>query len=280
MRWVYNTPLASPFLHFGGRTEESATARILVRLVILLPLASLTHAQTATGLISGAVTDPSKALVSGAKVVALENQTHSARRTTTNSDGFYSLSQLQPGNYDVSVEAAGFATYVAQVEVNVGARITVDVGLSLAAVRTNTTVVASGGVQVETQTPMLSEIVNSQQITQLPTLTRNPYDLVLLAGDISPGDPAGRGVGVAINGQRAASTDVMLDGAENTDVFMSEVAIAVPLDSVREFRLSQSTFTAEYGRASGGMVDVETRSGTNDFHGKVRRLCRTCIRRS
>jgi hypothetical protein len=268
MTQVYNVGASEPLRSHWGRIRRIvATAKVFVRLVLLLPLASAIQAQTGTGLISGVVTDPSKAVVSAAKVVALENHTHSARNTTTNRDGFYSLSQLQPGDYDVSVEAAGFATYITHVEINVGARITVDVVLSLAALQTNTTVLASGGVQVETQTQMLSEVVNSQQITQLPTLTRNPYDLVLLAGNISPGDA--RGVGVAINGQRSASTDIMLDGAENTDVFMSDVGIPVPLDSVREFRLSQSTFTAEYGRASGGMVDVETRSGTNEVHGSV-----------
>lgn len=244
-------------------------AKRLWWLLFVFSLANTIQAQTGTGLICGTVNDPSHAVVSGARVVALEIHTQSTRSTTTNKDGFYSLSQLQPGNYDVSVEAARFATYIAHTEINVGARITVDVVLSLAAVRANIAVIASGGVQVETQTPMLSEVVNDQQITQLPTLTRNPYDLVLLAGIISPGDPAGRGVGVAINGQRAASTDVMLDGGENTDVFMSEVGLAVPLDSVKEFRLSEGTFTAEYGRASGGMVDVETRSGTNAFHGSV-----------
>ncbi|HTR26863.1 MAG TPA: carboxypeptidase regulatory-like domain-containing protein [Terriglobales bacterium] len=244
-------------------------AKSLSWLLLVFSLANTIEAQTGTGLICGTVNDPSHAVVSGAKVVALEIHTQSTRSTTTNKDGFYSLSQLQPGDYDVSVEAAGFATYIAHTEINVGARITVDVLLSLAAVQANMAVIASGGVQVETQTPMLSEVVNDQQITQLPTLTRNPYDLVLLAGIISPGDPAGRGVGVAINGQRSASTDVMLDGGENTDVFMSEVGLAVPLDSVKEFRLSEGTFTAEYGRASGGMVDVETRSGTNAFHGSV-----------
>jgi hypothetical protein len=240
----------------------------LLLLAFCLSVASAIHAQTGIGLVSGTVTDPSHAVLVGAKVVALEIHTRSARVTTTNSEGFYGFSQLQPGDYEVSVEATGFARFVARLQVSVGARTTVDAVLSLANVQTSTTI-AESSAQVETQTPTLSEVVSNQQITQLPTLTRNPYDLVLLAGNVSPGDPAGRGVGVAINGQRAASTDITLDGGENTDVFQASVGLAVPLDSVNEFRLSQSTFTAEYGRASGGVVDVETRSGTNQFHGSA-----------
>jgi hypothetical protein len=244
-------------------------ARIPAWLFFSLCLASAIHAQTGSGLISGSVSDPSGAIVANAKVLALEIHTSSARSTTTNEYGFYSFSELQPGDYDLTVEVTGFARFVARAQVSVGSRITIDPALSLSSVRTATTVVGEGGVQVETQTQMLSEVVNGLQITELPTLTRNPYDLVNLAGNTSPGDPSGRGVGVAINGQRAASTSIMLDGAENTDLFQALVGVSVPLDSVREFRLSESTFTAEYGRAAGGMVDVETRSGTNQFHGSV-----------
>ena len=241
----------------------------VVGFLLFLSLSIALYAQSGSGLISGTVTDPSRAIVAKASVLALEIHTSSARSTITNEHGFYSFSELQPGDYDLSVEAPGFALFVVRAHVSVGSRISIDPVLSLSPVQNITTVVGEGGVQVETQTQMLSEVVNGLQITELPTLTRNPYDLVALAGNISPGDPAGRGVGAAINGQRAASTNINLDGAENTNSYFSTIAQAVPLDSVREFRLSQSTFTAEYGRASGGMVDVETRSGTNNFHGSV-----------
>jgi carboxypeptidase family protein len=137
-----------------------------------------------------------------AKVRALEINTRSAQVTTTNDVGFYSFSQLKPGDYEVSVEIPAFARFASRVRVSVGTLTTVDAVLSLAQVDTNTTVIGDGGVQVETQSRMLSDVVNSQQILQSPTLRRNPCDLVSLAGNISPGDPGGRGVGVAINGQR------------------------------------------------------------------------------
>ncbi len=102
-------------------------------------------------------------------------------------------------------------------------------------------------------------------------LTRNPYDLVATSGNVSDGDAgqAGRGVGFAINGQRSAGTDILLDGGENVDLFTASVGQSVPLDSVAEFRISTSNFTAEYGRASGGVVNVTTKSGTNQFHGSL-----------
>ena len=109
-------------------------------------------------------------------------------------------------------------------------------------------------MQVETQTQTLSQVVTGKQVTELPTLTRNPYDLVAITGNISTEDPTGRGVRVAINGQRAASTNVTLDGGENMDVFAANVGQSVPLDSVQEFRLSSNATCGEWARLwrSGG----------------------------
>ena len=254
-----------------GRERLAPVSSVLRSLVFLLLVGwpTLDSAQTASGLISGTVADPSRAIVPGAKVVAFEIHTGSYRSATTNADGFYSFSDLHTGDYDVSIEISGFARYVARVEVSVGSRITLDPILSVQPVRTQSVVLAEGGVQVETQTQMISEVINRQQITELPTENRNPYFLIGLAGNLSPSDTTGQGVGVAINGLRAASTAITLDGAGNMDSYTASVGMAVPLESVQEFRVSESTFTAEYGRASGGVVEVETRSGTNQFHGTI-----------
>src|SRR5262249_18830623 len=111
-----------------------------------------------------------------------------------------------------------------------------------------------------------------KQITELPTLTRNPYDFVSLSGNVGSdpgGSTGGRGVGFSINGQRASSTNILLDGGENVDYFGAGVGQSVPLDSIQEFRIVTSDFTAEYGRASGGVVNLATKSGTNSFHGTL-----------
>src|SRR4029434_1584704 len=107
------------------------------------------------------------------------------------------------------------------------------------------------------------------------TLTRNPYDLIGLANNVSNDDPgpavpgvgvSGRGVGYNINGLRAASTNVLLDGVDNNNVYYASLGQNIPLDAVGEFRVITSNFSAEYGRAAGGIINVVTRSRSNEFH--------------
>lgn len=219
--------------------------------------------QAETGQISGRVLDPNGAVVAGATVTVKSVGTGAERTTTTTDEGFYTVTNLQPGLYDITVQAPGFNPTTQRTQVTVGARNTVDFTLAVAAVSGGTVeVVAGSGLEVNTQTQELSTVVSENQIRQLPTVTRNPYDLVTLAGNISTTDPSGRGVGVAINGQRAASTNILLDGVENVDQ-------SIPLDAVQEFRVVTGSFTPEYGRASGGVVNVATKSGTNEFHGTL-----------
>ena len=112
----------------------------------------------------------------------------------------------------------------------------------------------------------------------LPSLTRNPYDFVVLSGNVSNGDNTTdsfnsgqnlytRGVGYAINGQRESGTEILLDGVENISVFSNMVGEQIPVDSVQEYSIITNNFSAEYGRASGGVVNLTTKSGTNTFHG-------------
>src|SRR5262249_9367249 len=124
----------------------------------------------------------------------------------------------------------------------------------------------------------LSQVINTQQMEQLPSLTRNPYDFVAVAGNVSSGDrtaamgdqnTTGRGVGFALNGQRESGTEVLLDGVENLDLFTASLGEQVPLDSVQEFRVITNNFDAQYGRAAGGVVNVSTKSGTNALHGSA-----------
>jgi hypothetical protein len=227
-------------------------------------------AQAETGTITGTVTDQSGAVVSDANVTVTGTNTGSNRTTKTTSSGLYTVSNLQPGTYDINITRTGFATFRQRVNVTVGSRISTDAKLSAAGASTEVEVVAGSIAEVNTESPALSQVVNSTAIVELPTITRNPYDLVATAGNVSQ-DPNGatkdRGAGVAINGQRSASTDILLDGGENVDTFSASVGQNVPLDSVQEFRVMTNNFTAEYGRASGGVVNVATRSGTNAFHG-------------
>ncbi len=110
-------------------------------------------------------------------------------------------------------------------------------------------------------------MVNERELRELPNLTRNPYQFVALSGNVSDAGMGTRGAGVAINGQREASTNILLDGAANNDEFGGNIGQQIPLDAVQEFSVLTANFTAEYGRASGGIVNVVTKSGSNSFHG-------------
>src|SRR5262245_49844604 len=256
----------------GQRKLARLTVIGLLLAASLSALVTLTaQAQTETGQISGKVTDQNGALVSNASVTIKSASTGAIRSATTGAEGFFVVTNLQPGLYDVIVKSTGFSDKIAQVNVTVGAKISIDVSLAVTAIAAGVVdVVASGGVEVNTAHQELSSVVSGKQITELPTITRNPYDLVVISGNNAT-DPNGatmnRGVGAAINGQRAASTNILLDGADNNNLFSASVGQSVPLDSVQEFRVITSNFSAEYGRASGGIVNVATKSGSNSFHG-------------
>lgn len=250
-------------------------ASIFSAFILSLLVSVLAFGQAETGQVTGTVTDPSGAVVTNAKVTLTNNGTGQTRTAQTSSNGIYTFTNLEPGNYTVTAEGSGFAPFKRTVDVTVGGRHTIDAKLAVAGGATTTVeVVAQGGAQVNTTDQQLSQVVNQAQINQLPTLDRNPYSLVQIAGNVQA-DPTTtasntpRGVGVSVNGQRSASTSILLDGGENVDTFTAALGQTVPLDSVQEFRVITSNYTAEYGRASGGVVNVATRSGTNAFHGSL-----------
>jgi outer membrane receptor protein involved in Fe transport len=166
----------------------------------------------------------------------------------------------------------------------------VDARLTLGSTATTVEVSAEfGGTQANTQSQELSQIINSTQVSQMPSLTRNAYDFVALAGNVSAGDSTNsgdsrgvsggssgnsqnattRGVGFNVNGQRSSGTEILLDGVENISVFTDGIGVYVPIDATQEFRVQTSNFEPQYGRASGGIINVTTKSGTNAFHGNV-----------
>ncbi|HSB10324.1 MAG TPA: TonB-dependent receptor [Blastocatellia bacterium] len=259
-------------MKFNRRTLQQATA-ILMAAFLMLSFGAVALAQTETGQITVKATDPQGAVVGGATVSVKSTTTAVARTATTNEEGIAIITALQPGLYEVTVNGAGFAPYKQQANVTVGAKLNIEASLSATAKGETVTVVAGeSGVEVNTQTQELSDVISQKQLVELPTITRNPYDLVAISGNVSSGDPNNmtmRGTGFAINGQRSASTNILLDGGENVDAFVAGVGQSVPLDGVQEFRVITSSFSAEYGRASGGIVNVATKAGSNSFHGSL-----------
>jgi hypothetical protein len=241
-------------------------------------------AQVETGQITGTVLDQSDAAVPGASIAVKNLGTNSVRNAVSSSTGTYLVTGLEPAVYEVTVAAGAFKSYTAKVEVTVGSRVTLDAKLSVSATTTEVDVIGEGGAQINTQTQELSQVVSAEQVQQLPSLTRNPYDFVAIAGNISNGDGSNsgsstgavdtnsqnsttRGVGFNINGQRSTGTEILLDGVENISVFSDGIGIFIPVDAMQEFRVSTSDYEAQFGRASGGIVSVTTKSGSNAFHG-------------
>jgi len=256
------------------------TLKISFLLVLASLLTTLAFGQAEAGSIAGTVRDSSGAVIAGATVKAKSATTGAERSTLTGSIGQYNIPGLTPGFYDVTITSGSFAAYKTRAEVTVGGLTTIEAQLVVGKESTTVEVVAGGAAQVNTQTQELSQLIDTQQVSQLPSLTRNPYDFVAVSGNVSSGDNttnssnssqslSSRGVGFAINGQRESGTEILLDGVENVSVFSVAVGAQIPVDAVQEFSVITNNYAAEYGRASGGVVNLTTKSGTNSFHGSA-----------
>jgi len=245
-----------------------------------------TWSQGEAGQIAGTVSDKTGAVIPGASVTAKSVTTGAVRTVTTGPNGGYVIPAIEPGFYDITVTSGSFAPFTVRAEVTVGGKVTVDAQLALSATTTVVEVVGAGGATVNTQTQELSQLVDSTQMANLPSLNRNPYDFVVLSGNVSNGDETSnggapnslitvgqnltaRGVGYSINGQRETGTEILLDGVENVGIFTDNAGQAVPADSIQEFSILTNSFSEEYGRASGGVVSVNSKSGSNDIHGSA-----------
>ena len=253
---------------------------LLVLFALILGFSGAASAQVNTGSISGTVQDTTGATIVGATVAAQNAATGEQHSAVSGSIGQYTLLGLPTGTYKLKVSQPGFKTFEATVEVTVGTSVTVNPQLEVGAASSVIEVSATFGTETNTQTQELSQLVDPTQLAQLPSLNRNPYDFVILSGNVSNGDNtnadmnsnqnlSSRGVGYAINGQREAGTEILLDGVENIGVFTVVAGQTVPVDAIQEFNIITNNFGPEFGRASGGIVNVDTKSGTNDYHGSL-----------
>lgn len=254
--------------------------RLAVRFSLALALVALAAAyapawaQIETGRISGTVADTSGGVVPGVTVTAKSVNTGFTRETVSDTDGKYVIANVTPDTYEVTFMLTGFKPVGRRVTVTVGSEVAADVRLEVGAVTEAITVTAVQEA-IDTRTGEFKTTINARQIAELPTLTRNPYDLVALSGNVREVSPdeltlvggGGRGTGFSINGQRSSSTNILLDGGDNNYLFVASVGQEVPLDSVQEFSVITNNFSAQYGRATGGIVNVVTKSGTNRVSG-------------
>jgi Carboxypeptidase regulatory-like domain/TonB dependent receptor len=224
-------------------------------------------AQADLGSCSGVVTDVTGAVIPNAQVKLTNEATGAVRTVVTSSKGDYSVTELMPATYTVNISAPGFSSASHVLQVTVGSSNTVNVKLAVKGESTQITVTADDFAGVHLDKPEVAAVIQTDQIQSLPTLDRNPYNLVAFSGSLSS-DPTAtaRGVGFNIAGARSTSVDILLDGAENTDLYAVGVGQTVPMDATSEIRIVTSNSGAEYGRGSGA-VNVSTKSGTNGIHG-------------
>ncbi len=222
--------------------------------------------QSQNGSITGIVTDATGAVVASATVTVINVGTGGTRTANTDKAGVYDVEGLPPQDYKVTVSVPGFATVTTdKFNVSVGSANKINVKLSVQA-EAIIEVSANSLSGINLENAENSQVIDSEQVLELPTESRNPYDFASLSGFASSAGGE-RGVGVNLGGARSASTEILLDGLENTQLFSVGVAANIPVDAVQEFRVISSNYGPQYGRASGGVVNVVTKAGTNQFHG-------------
>src|SRR5882762_4089606 len=269
----------SPGLHLDPLRESRMKIRLVSKIVFVIALfsATLLHAQDSAS-VTGTVRDTSGANIANAQVAVTSTDRGINRETTTNSDGEYSVAALPPGSYDIIVTAQGFKKFQAKdVVLRVAAKVRVDVPLQVGAANTEVTVLGADVAQVETQSSDLTGTVTGKEITQLQLNGRNFTQLVTLIPGVSnqSGQDEGQvGIGgnvsFSINGGRTEYNNWELDGGDNMDNGSNNTLNVYPsLEAIAEFKVLTSNYGAQYGRNGSGTVEVETKSGTNGFHGNV-----------
>ncbi|HTC33438.1 MAG TPA: carboxypeptidase regulatory-like domain-containing protein [Bryobacteraceae bacterium] len=243
----------------------SATATMALSLL----LAPAAWAQDATGTIAGSITDASGALVAGAKVTVTNLDTRTTKQAVSNNQGFYQVLQLPIGHYEVSAEAAGFSKALTRpanpLEINQTLR--VDLSLEVGAATAQVTVEGKLG-NVETGNSTVGGTVTGEAIYELPLNGRNTMDLLATQPGVTITNSDSTAAGkYSIGGGRTDSITFLLDGGLNNDLLSNEQVVNPNPDAVAEFRVLESTYSAEYGRNAGGIVSIVSKSGTNQLHG-------------
>jgi hypothetical protein len=249
-----------------------------------LPLAAIVlcaaggFAQTNKGGLSGTVFDPSGAVVPGVPVVITNTGTNDEFRLVTSGTGSFSAPLLDPVEYRITVEAAGFKKIVLErVKVDTAITATVNVTLEPGDVSSELTITADAPmVNTESGTP--EQTITEREIVDMPLNNRSVLDLALtvagVAGVAGTEDPeldsgtiAAPGFNVSVNGGRMGSTAILADGARNTGVGLGRAVVTFSPDTVQEFTVQTSNFSAEYGQSGGGVINLSTKSGTNQYNG-------------
>ncbi|HJZ52608.1 MAG TPA: TonB-dependent receptor [Candidatus Acidoferrales bacterium] len=256
----------------------SARSALLAALVIALILACADSAfsQITVAQLNGSVRDESGAAVKSATLTLRETSTNASYATTSNDSGFYVIPNLPPGQYELTVTFTGFATLIDKgIVLTVGQTATVDVTLKVATQSEQVTVTTEVP-EIEPTKTEISQVINSQQIQDLPISGRQFTDFALLTAGVATGRTSLQSTitefettRISFAGMRDLSNMVTVDGADNVNTATGSQRSTPPQESVQEFRVVNNAFGAEYGRALGGIVNIVTKSGTNTLHGSI-----------
>jgi hypothetical protein len=240
-------------------------------------------AQGERATISGSVTDPTQAVVPGAAIVVRNLDTNVTSRTVSNQAGLFVVPALPPGRYEVSAEKPGFRPFrTTNIPLSVGLTATVNVVLEVGAVSEAVEVQATA-VQLEAQTSGLGKTVETRRVVELPLLGRDPRQLASLAPGVIPtrgqvgagGDAVGSAGNSRISGGLAMQNAILMDGGDSRGFTSGGQSYAFPIESVAEFKVETASYSSEFGRAGGGVINVASRSGTNEYHGSVYEFLRS-----
>jgi len=222
--------------------------------------------QGVSGTFRGAVTDPSGAVIAGATVTARNQATGLVQSATSDGAGSYILSHLPPGTYTLNVSKSGFKTLTrVDLVLNLDQQIELDLPLSIGATEESVTVTSSTPV-LQTHSVDTGQVIETREILDLPLAGRNFLDLVFLTPGVLHG-AGGNADNIAVNGQREFANSVVLNGIEVTGNRNNDSSITPSVDAMQEFKIVTSGYSAEFGRAAGGVVLLQTKSGSNQYHG-------------
>jgi carboxypeptidase family protein len=261
-------------LNMNGRIAARAimTTRVLLRLILVTFLGSLElQAQSVRAVLTGFVTDPSKAPVSDVVLTLTQKETNKRRITMSDSQGEFLISLLPAGAYQLEAERKGYKKFIQEIALQVDQELRVEIPLLIGDLSEEVVVTAKRGL-LRTDSAALGAVIENRQITGLPLNGRNFFELSLLIPGAAPAAPGSAGsvrgdFAMNINGSREDSNQFLLDGIYNGDPKLNGVGVSVPVDAVREFELLTSAYDASFGRNAGGQVNVILKSGSNQIHG-------------
>ncbi len=255
-------------------TNRAAKIALLVAATLVLAVSGMAQAQAAAADLSGTVVDPTGAVVAGATVHAKGKGTGISRTVTTDSQGNYQIIGLPPGEYEVSAEAATFKkSVISGLKFTVGQSADLTIKLEIGAASAVVNVSGDDVQLVETTKTTVSSTIDQARINGLPINERSATGFALTISTV--GRDNGRPVGPAptsglnIGGQRGRSTLVQVDGADFTDNSINAARSTVSQEAVEEFQITTNSYLPEFGRATGGIINVVTKRGTSNLHGNV-----------